>query len=305
MTTSTNSLLAQARCCLSELIDSAFLDATEMANDCLEVFDTYEWEAKSDLSESDGISWSELLQKSNNGEVDGEELSEFLELTSPEGQTHIYYHRIQARKLVDSIQEYEKEANLKAISIDKASKSAAATCLFDLESEHRNADVAKVLSPDAIFDAVQLSSSLTINVDNVEYELEPYWPYLSQDNALEILEDMHTAIESELTTQYKLLTESSSHSDDDKSQLTFTLKDECESEEKDINGFIDNKNNLGIALHFDGYSDCCSTDDNGTPVYIEKYDGDLRVIVYADINHEDPTHVISLQGARNEKRIEE
>ncbi|MEZ8028585.1 hypothetical protein [Enterovibrio norvegicus] len=97
------SLLAGARNCLSELIDSAFLDVTEMANDCLEVFDNYEWEPKSDLSETDGIRWSELLQKGNDGKLEDKELSEFLELTSPEGQTHTYYHRIQARKLVDSI----------------------------------------------------------------------------------------------------------------------------------------------------------------------------------------------------------
>ncbi|MEG3764906.1 hypothetical protein [Alteromonas sp. 14N.309.X.WAT.G.H12] len=76
--------------------------------------------------------------------------------------------------------------------------------MFDLGSDERNA--VKALSPDAIFDAVQLSSSLTINVDNTEYDLEPYWPYLSEDNALEILEDMRTAIESELASQYKALT---------------------------------------------------------------------------------------------------
>jgi hypothetical protein len=305
MATLTNKLLVQARDCLSELIDSAFLDATEMANDCLEGFATYEWEPKSDLSETEGVRWSELHKKGNGSELDGEELLEFLELTSSEGQTHIYYHRIQARKLVDSIQEYEKGANLQANSIDKASRSAAAKCLFDLKSEERNVDVVNVLSAEAIFDAVQLSSSLTINVDNVVYELEPYWPYLSPDIALEIIEDIRTAIESELTTQYKSLTESSSHFDNDKRQIPFTLQDECERKENIINGFIDNKIGLGIALHFNGYSDCCSKGDNGTPVYIEKYNGDLRIIVYSDINREEPTHIISLEGARNDKRVEE
>ena len=203
MTTPTNTLLVQARDCLSALIDSSFLDAKEMANDCLEAFDTYEWKPKSDLSETDGVRWVELHQKGNDGKLGDEELSEFLELTTSEGQTHPYYHRIQARKLVDSIQEYEE----------------------------RKAD-------------------------------------------------------------------SENH------QLAFTLKDECGRKEKDINGFVDNKINLGIALHFSGYSDFCSADDNGTPVYIEKYDGDLRVIIYADINQEEPTHVISLESARVEKREE-
>lgn len=115
MTTLSNQLLAQARGCLLELIDSAFLDASEMANDCLEVFDTYEWEPKGDLTETDAIRWAELLEKGKDGELGAEELSEFLELTNPEGQTHVYYHRIQASKLVYLIQECEK-----------ANKSAAA-----------------------------------------------------------------------------------------------------------------------------------------------------------------------------------
>ncbi|MEG3764905.1 hypothetical protein [Alteromonas sp. 14N.309.X.WAT.G.H12] len=74
---------------------------------------------------------------------------------------------------------------------------------------------------------------------------------------------------------------------------------------KAINGFIDNKINIGIALHFDGYSDCCSTDNQGKPVSIERYDGDLRVIDYAKFNQEDLTHVISLEGGRHEKCVAE
>ncbi|MEG3764907.1 hypothetical protein [Alteromonas sp. 14N.309.X.WAT.G.H12] len=122
-------MLAQARDCLSQLIDSAFLDATEMANYCLEVFDKYEWEPKSKLSEEGGIRWAALLQKGNDGELNGDELSEFLELTSPEGQTHMYYHRIHARKLVNSLQEHEKEANSTVVSIDKASKKGCCNML--------------------------------------------------------------------------------------------------------------------------------------------------------------------------------
>ncbi|HDY8122814.1 TPA: hypothetical protein RQK91_004217 [Vibrio vulnificus] len=236
MTPLINPLLAEVRDCLSELIDSAFLDATELGRDCLEVFDTYAWEPKSDLNEEDSMRWSELLNKGNNGDLGGEELSEFLELTSHEGQTHSYYYRIRARKLVDAIQEHEKESTFKAVSIEKASKSAAATCMFDLESEELNADIIGVLSPDLIFDAVQLFSSLTINIDNIEYELKPYWPYLSEDNALEILEDMRTAIESELTRQYKTFTDCCENSKSDKLQLDFSLKDECASKLKEEMG---------------------------------------------------------------------
>ncbi|QIR16649.1 hypothetical protein [Shewanella aestuarii] len=71
-----------------------------------------------------------------------------------------------------------------------------------------------------------------------------------------------------------------------------------------ITGYIDNKSALGLALHFDGYSDFCSNDANGTPIYIEHFDNQLRVILYGDINQEDPTHIISLEGARISNRDE-
>jgi hypothetical protein len=85
----------------------------------------------------------------------------------------------------------------------------------------------------------------------------------------------------------------------------FSLKGEGTSKENDITGYIDNELGSGIALHFNGYSDCCSTDSNGTPIYIEKYEGNLRAIIYADINQEEPTHVVSLDGAKVSERITE
>ena len=69
-----------------------------------------------------------------------------------------------------------------------------------------------------------------------------------------------------------------------------------------IEGYIDTKDNLGIALHFEGYGDCCSNDDNGTPVYIEKFDNDVKVRVYSNINSEDATHSISLENSKLDKR---
>lgn len=88
-------------------------------------------------------------------------------------------------------------------------------------------------------------------------------------------------------------------------RIPFALKDECMTKEYEISGYIDNSLSLGVALNFSGYSDHCSNDDNGTPIYIQKYDGKLQAIIYADINQEDPTHVISLEGAKNSKRITE
>lgn len=82
--------------------------------------------------------------------------------------------------------------------------------------------------------------------------------------------------------------------------IPFELYDESEGDT--IEGYIDTKDNLGIALHFEGYGDCCSNDDNGTPVYIEKFDNDVKVRVYSNINSEDATHSISLENSKLDKR---
>jgi len=83
----------------------------------------------------------------------------------------------------------------------------------------------------------------------------------------------------------------------------FSLRDEVVDDE--IGGSVDARSNIGIALHFSGYGDCTSNDNSGQPVYIEKYEGRLLVRVYGNINSPNPTHSISLEGARLEKRVSE
>ena len=60
-----------------------------------------------------------------------------------------------------------------------------------------------------------------------------------------------------------------------------------------------------LLLKFDGHGDHDSPDGEGHPVMIEFYDGQVRVVVYADVNDENPTHVIPLEGARESARREE
>jgi hypothetical protein len=57
-----------------------------------------------------------------------------------------------------------------------------------------------------------------------------------------------------------------------------------------------------ISIRVEGYSDACSLDGCGTPILIERWEGELRVVIWGDINQEDPTHIISLEGARESKR---
>lgn len=60
-----------------------------------------------------------------------------------------------------------------------------------------------------------------------------------------------------------------------------------------------------IVIKPEGYGDFHSEDGNGTPILLEFWEGQLRLVVWADINSQDPTHVIDLEGAREDKRNDE
>ena len=62
--------------------------------------------------------------------------------------------------------------------------------------------------------------------------------------------------------------------------------------------------NKGIGLKFNKYGDYCSIPGEGIPVIIEIRDGIPYVVVWADINQEDPTHEISLEHAHEHLRRE-
>lgn len=79
--------------------------------------------------------------------------------------------------------------------------------------------------------------------------------------------------------------------------VPFELKDK----ESTINGnLLFEADGIGVQLM--GYSDCCSTDHNGI-VFLEYWDGSVNLRAYSDINSEEPTDNISLEGARNECRV--
>lgn len=109
----TNSLLTQSRKCLAEFINCADLDATELAHDCLERFDEFDWSPKTDLSEEDRKKWDELYKKGVDLVMKNQELTEFFELTDPDGQNHIYFYQVLARKIVSQIQDLDKQNKLK------------------------------------------------------------------------------------------------------------------------------------------------------------------------------------------------
>lgn len=75
-------------------------------------------------------------------------------------------------------------------------------------------------------------------------------------------------------------------------------------EDLEVNGYIEIHHEHSILLAFDGYGDHASQEGYGHPVCIEVYQGKLRILVWDDINQEDPTHIISLEGARESARID-
>jgi len=64
-------------------------------------------------------------------------------------------------------------------------------------------------------------------------------------------------------------------------------------------------NDLGIGLHFPGYGDHGTADPHGEPVFIEYRNGVPHVVVWQDIQQEDPTHVIGLEDAKIERQLPE
>jgi hypothetical protein len=53
----------------------------------------------------------------------------------------------------------------------------------------------------------------------------------------------------------------------------------------------------------EGYGDFSSNDGDGAPIALELVDGNLHLIVWDNINQEDPTDMIGLMNAKESNRI--
>jgi hypothetical protein len=78
--------------------------------------------------------------------------------------------------------------------------------------------------------------------------------------------------------------------------MSFTLQDQNGSGGQ-LSGRVDLAANGQLCLYLDGYGDCCSFPGCGVPVLLELLDGAPRLLVWADVNQEEPTHVLDLSGA--------
>jgi len=63
-------------------------------------------------------------------------------------------------------------------------------------------------------------------------------------------------------------------------------------------------NELALVIKPEGFGDYYSSDGHGAPILIENRNGVPFLIVWANINQEDPTHVINLREASEKARVE-
>lgn len=83
------------------------------------------------------------------------------------------------------------------------------------------------------------------------------------------------------------------------SETSVELRDPITRESRQVQ-FRPTESGSGVDVVVPGYGDGASVPGAGVPVYIEFYGGELRINVWADIASEDPTHMISLEGARED-----
>lgn len=60
--------------------------------------------------------------------------------------------------------------------------------------------------------------------------------------------------------------------------------------------------NGALYIRPEGTGDCTSEDGDGFPICLEYYEGSIRLIVWSDINQEDPTHIIPMDNSFTSNR---
>ena len=85
--------------------------------------------------------------------------------------------------------------------------------------------------------------------------------------------------------------------------MDFILNDVSDGHDNQVKGsLIIEKDGLGLLIKVDGYGDHDSEDRHGCPVILELHEGTLRLLVWDDINIEEPT-IIPLDKAAEHLRF--
>lgn len=91
-------------------------------------------------------------------------------------------------------------------------------------------------------------------------------------------------------------------------QSDLVIKDACPEHDTRVKLSISGRNQ-SLIIEAEGYNVCNMDDDMPTGkghrpiVALEIWEGEFRVIVWSDINEEDPTHIIRLENAKISNRI--
>lgn len=87
----------------------------------------------------------------------------------------------------------------------------------------------------------------------------------------------------------------------EKQEFAFQLRDPETG--KTVNGKVVAEN-YGLEIFIEGYGNYSCESGQGSPLFLEIWDGELRAVLWSNINEEDPTHVVSLEKAREDSRDE-
>ena len=85
-------------------------------------------------------------------------------------------------------------------------------------------------------------------------------------------------------------------------QSLTTILNDADSESSETLQVRVTANDSAISIFPEGYGDFGSAPGHGCPVFLELYQGRLRLIVFADINDEEPT-IIDLEAAREDRHV--
>ena len=83
-------------------------------------------------------------------------------------------------------------------------------------------------------------------------------------------------------------------------EYTFNLTDQVTNEKIELK--VQPVSNTLLMIGAKGYGECLAEDGSGYPIVIEPFNGTLRIMIWSDINDEDPTHVINMKEALESER---
>lgn len=129
---------------LGELLNSAALDRDTEAKDCMEVFVEYEWAMTPSCDEA---LFQELLEKGNNGTITIDELDDFMDMVSREGQTHVYFSIHQGIKAIAEYNDQVRSSGAGKPTLETYEVVALSTGHLTLEDRNALEDAANEGDP--------------------------------------------------------------------------------------------------------------------------------------------------------------